>query len=219
MKHKREDKKAIKEMIAKKGRWIRPSKPTKDAYDLSPKKKVCGLDKPHKPAKAFKTLSKNYINITEENFNKLPPVYQKIVRLINEENYSWQKACMKVGYAKGMSTPIKKRINKYAITSEKMEKKAFTVLNDVLDNKPKLQSIKEVKDKKTGKKIKLKHLAHPDYGQQIQVADMVLKRTQPEPKTPQKVEHNFNFIDLSRYKNPELLSSNDTREIQAEEVE
>jgi hypothetical protein len=95
-----------------------------------------------------------------------------------------------------------------------MEKKAFTVLNDVLDNKPKLQAVKEVKDKK-GYKVKLKHMVHPDYKEQIQVADMILKRTQPEPKTPQKVEHNFNFIDLSRYKNdtPELNTSNDIRDI------
>jgi hypothetical protein len=168
-----------------------------------------------------KKLSKCYVQITKEGFNSMPPIYQEIVRLINEEGYSWQKAALKVGYAKGMAYPIKKRIlTRYALKSKKMEKKAYTVINDILDNKAKVSAIKQVKDRKTGKRVTLIHKQTPDFSHQLQAANMIFERTQPVPKGPLvTVTNNFSPVDLDKYRNKELKKYNEKEPIDITPIE
>lgn len=166
--------------------------------------------------KRIRALQKRYIHITSENLAKLPPIYQEIVRLINDEGLSWEKACVAVGYSPTTKSRIKKRISKYSISSTKMEKKAYTVFSDILDNKTKVSEVAYVIDKKTGKKIKLVKKHAPDFSHQLTAATAVIDRTQPIPRGPLVVNNNnFSPVNLDKYRNKELraLGEGDVRDI------
>ena len=147
----------------------------------------------------------------KENYNKNSPTNKKRMAimaidekstLLKEGHRKFLKevkkgktlrdAAISAGYNEKHGTKIVNKLVKYSLKNEKIVKKSYKVLEDIISNTPKLKKIKA-----DGTKV----MSYPSHTQRIKVAEMVYDRHEPVVKGPLiQINQQLSPIDLSKYK-------------------
>lgn len=147
----------------------------------------------------------------KENYNKNSPTNKKRMAimaidekstLLKEGHRKFLKevkkgktlrdAAISAGYNEKHGTKIVNKLVKYSLKNEKIVKKSYKVLEDIISNTPKLKKIKA-----DGTKV----MSYPTHTQRIKVAEMVYDRHEPVVKGPLiQINQQLSPIDLSKYK-------------------
>lgn len=141
------------------------------------------------------TNEKREIFMSLLNDPKVPLKYKKFIKLLEKGNTLKDSAKL-MGYNEKHGYEIGKKLMKYSLKNEKLVKKSYKVLDDIISNKPKLKKVKV--DKKGNKK---EIVIYPSHQNQIRVAEMVYDRYEPVIKGPLvNITNNLSPIDLSKYR-------------------
>lgn len=125
------------------------------------------------------------------NDPKVPLKYKKLIQLVSK-GYTLKDSAKLMGYSPKYGSKIANNLVKYSLKNEKIVKKSYKVLEDIISNTPKLKKIKA-----DGTKV----MSYPSHTQRIKVAEMVYDRHEPVVKGPLiQINQQLSPIDLSKYK-------------------
>ena len=103
---------------------------------------------------------------------------------------------------------LKAKYGKYTLTAPKMQKLAHSAITDCLTDQP----IKQVKRDKQGNEI-IEEIP-PTWTNKIAAASMVYDRVEPVIHKAESVSHHvIHPVDLSKYRNDELSTDSQNREV------
>lgn len=130
------------------------------------------------------------IKLLDENNGEFTDKEKKFIKLI-KKGLSIKESTLSLGYGINKGQRVAKNLVKYSLKNEKLVKKAYKVLEDIVSNKPKLKKI--VGDKKI--------YTHPTHNHQLKAAEMVYERYEPTIKNPLiQLNQQLSPIDLGKYR-------------------